>query len=66
VACHGGFSGCTDPIRGQDLGADGCIRPHGPKYVAVEYRLNDVVCMMPRCTAYAVQDQHRFGKKQPT
>jgi hypothetical protein len=65
VACFGGFAGCTDPIRSQDLGSDGCIRQHGLKYVVVEYRLIDVVCMMPRCTAYAVQDEHRSGKKQP-
>jgi hypothetical protein len=61
-----GFAGGIDPIRGRDLVAEVCIRPRRLKHSVAKYRLTVIVCMMPRCAAYAVQQEYRSGKKQPT
>jgi hypothetical protein len=60
-----GFAGGIDPIRGLDFWADGCTRRYRLKHIVVECRFPEIVCMMPRCIAYALQKGHRSGKKQP-
>jgi hypothetical protein len=60
-----GFARAIDPIRGRGYAAEDCIRHYRLIHIVVECRFLVIVCMMPRCTAYAVQLENRSGKKQP-